>query len=351
MKIEYIDKKNGFAKFFVETLDDLWHVEKLVEKGDLLYASVFRRIKNEKDPEKKSIRKPVKVTLEAESAKFDKYADRLRVSGIIKEGFPEKLVSIGAHQTIDIETSSIIKMWKPKWKKYHISRLKDAEQAVKRPKMIIVSMDESESEIAIVKEYGLEFLGRIESNSPGKRVQSKKDTSQKEFFEEIENQISNIQVDAIIIAGPGFAKGNFKTYLGEKKSALFSKITLKNTGQSGKTGVFEIIKSGGVKQGLEDARAIKETTVLENIVKEIALEGKATYGLIQVGKAAKIGAIETLIVNDSFLREKQHECEKIFGDTESGNGNVMIYNTENESGKILKGIGNIAALLRYNWNE
>ncbi|MCK4884182.1 MAG: hypothetical protein KAS30_04895, partial [Candidatus Diapherotrites archaeon] len=53
----------------------------------------------------------------------------------------------------------------------------------------------------------------------------------------------------------------------------------------------------------------------------------------------------------SFLREKQHECEKIFGDTESGNGNVMIYNTENESGKILKGIGNIAALLRYNWNE
>ncbi|MCD6230232.1 MAG: mRNA surveillance protein pelota [Candidatus Diapherotrites archaeon] len=351
MKIEYIDRKNGFAKFWVETLDDLWHVENLVEKGDLLYASVFRRIKNEKDPEKKSERKPVKITLEAESAKFDRYADRLRVSGVIKEGFPEKFVSIGAHQTIDIETGSKIKMWKPKWKKYHISRLKEAEIAVKRPKMIIVSMDESESEAAVIKEYGLEFLGRIESKIPGKRMVVKKDTSKKEFFEEIEQQLSGVPVDAIILSGPGFTKTNFKTFLAEKKSPLLEKTTVKNTGQSGKTGVFEIIKSGGVTQGLEEARVIKETKMLEEILKEIAVGGKATYGLAQAEKAASVGAVETLAINDSLLREKRNQCEKIFTDTESSNGKVMIFNSENESGKILSGIGNIACLLRYQWEE
>ena len=47
MKVLYQDTRTNEIKLLPETLDDLWHLHNLVDDGDLVFATTFRR-KDEK---------------------------------------------------------------------------------------------------------------------------------------------------------------------------------------------------------------------------------------------------------------------------------------------------------------
>ena len=107
MRILSLDKKNALVKVVPESMDDLWHLEKIIEAGDLVSGSTDRRIKA-KDIEQKSERVKIFVSLEVEKTDFHKFSGKLRVQGIIIEGKPEELVELKSHQAIEIELNEPI---------------------------------------------------------------------------------------------------------------------------------------------------------------------------------------------------------------------------------------------------
>ena len=75
----------GEIKLVPENTDDLWHLEHLIAPGDLVFATTFRTVELPADrvrPEKPE-KKPVRLGIRVERVEFHKYANRLRVSGLI----------------------------------------------------------------------------------------------------------------------------------------------------------------------------------------------------------------------------------------------------------------------------
>jgi len=80
-------------------------------------------------------RKPVTLTIQLEKTEYHKDIHVLRLSGKITEG-PED-IQISSYHTLSIDTDTVLTIQKPKWKAYHLDRLKKARQ--KRPLLFICS--------------------------------------------------------------------------------------------------------------------------------------------------------------------------------------------------------------------
>ncbi|MCX6777914.1 MAG: hypothetical protein NT157_03435 [Candidatus Micrarchaeota archaeon] len=117
MRIVHFDKKSGELKVVPESLEDLWHLERVLEQGDLVKGKSFRRFKL--DEGDSGERKAVTIELEAKKIEFHKHANILRVTGVIKSGTPEEYVQIGSHHTLDLEIDGRIAIQKD-WKEYQL---------------------------------------------------------------------------------------------------------------------------------------------------------------------------------------------------------------------------------------
>src|SRR6056297_250355 len=82
-----------------ESLDDLWHLTYVLEPGDLVAADTTRRIQRNDDQMRDTggEREHMFVTLEVEDVEFHKFANRLRVSGVITDCSRED--QLGLHHT------------------------------------------------------------------------------------------------------------------------------------------------------------------------------------------------------------------------------------------------------------
>jgi len=80
-------------------------------------------------------------------------------------------------------------------------------------------------------------------------------------------------------------------------------------------------------------------------------DATVTYGLDQVEKAAKMSAVEKLIVADTLLRDaaenQRLHLEDLMREVEQRRGRVTVISTEHEAGSKLLALGGIAALLRF----
>ena len=100
---------------------------------------------------------------------------------------------------------------------------------------------------------------------------------------------------------------------------------------------------------------IEDSKIMEDYLEILAKEkGKATYGLNETYKAAKIGAVKTLMISNRMLKsygEKREKIEEIIEDVERQGGEIRIISEISEAGKKLLSLGGIAAILRYRIEE
>ena len=70
-----------------ETLDDLWHLQYVLEPGDLVAGDTTRRIQRNDDDMRDTggEREHMFVTIAVEDVEFHKFSNRLRVSGVIED--------------------------------------------------------------------------------------------------------------------------------------------------------------------------------------------------------------------------------------------------------------------------
>jgi len=338
MKAEQGELQRGYGeiRLFPESLDDLWHLEHLVAPGDLVFATTLRAVESVSDklrPEKPE-KRPVRLGIRVERTEFHRFANRLRITGIIEHG-----EETGSYHTLNIEPGyeiSVIKRWRP----VDLERIDRAVKASVYEAVHILTIEEGEAELFRMRQFGPESVLTITSGS-GKESGTE---ARSGFFERVASSCAGI-TGPFVIAGPGFIKDDFARYLRSVNPGLSAHSLVVETRRIGGGAVQDVIGLGTLERIHEDIQLGNEVRLIAELLSRIAQGLPAAYGKAEVQKAIDFGACERLLVADTLLRDDAvvHMMDR----AELQNAGIVVFSSTFEPGKQLEGLGGIAALLRY----
>jgi protein pelota len=329
----------GEITLLPESLDDLWHLKHLVEPGDLVFALGHRKVQAVTDkvrPEKLE-RRPVRLGIVVEEVEFHIYSNWLRLHGIIRSG-----VDLGCYHTLNIEVGTDLSIIK-RWRHDQLQRIEEAVAESRRPKVVMALVEEGEATIGILRQFGVQMSAELRAGSGKGSGDDRRD----QFLREVAEAISQAAGEEalVILAGPGFAKEDVRKLIDSTFPALSKRITMDEAASIGRSGFQEVLRRGAAKTLLETSRIALEAKLIEDLFKEIALDGKAVYGPEEVQRAMSYGAVEHLLVLDELVRRRN--LDPLLAEAASTRGKVTIFSSEFEPGERLKSLGGIAALLRF----
>jgi protein pelota len=332
-----------------ETVDDLWHLTYVLEPGDLVSGDTTRRIQRNDDQMRDTggQREHISVTIEVETVEFARFANRLRVGGVITGCSRED--QLGLHHTLNVEQHEELTIEK-QFKADQVERIKEAEAAADNPDVAIATVEEGQAYIHLVKEYGVDEYATF-TKPTGKGEYSR---PRAELFGELGDALGHLDTDAIILAGPGFTKQDARDYIVENHRDLEELITVVDTSSAGGRGVHEVLKRGAVEEVQDETRIAREAETIDELMERIADGAKAAYGIEQVEEAAEFGAVEELLILDERLRDERQaegdweiDVNEVIDSVEQKGGEITVFSKEFQPGQQLKNLGGIAALLRY----
>lgn len=332
-----------------ESLDDLWHLSHVIEPDDRVAGDTTRRIHRNDDQMRDTggEREYLWVELAVEDTEFARFANRLRVSGTIADCSRED--QLGHHHTINVEEHTELEVEK-RWKPDQRDRIEEAVEATENPDVAIATVEEGQAHVHTVAQYGTEERASI-SGPTGKGEYAR---PRAELFAELTDILRRLDVDAIILAGPGFTKQDALDYVEENAREVGDLITTVDTSSVGDRGVHEVLARGAVEDVQQETRIAEESELVDELMARIAEGAKVAYGPDQVAKAADYGAIEQLLVLDEQLRAERTgegdwdiDVDTILETTEQKGGDITVFSSEFDPGRQLANLGGIAALLRY----
>lgn len=343
MRILKISRKDNFFEVAAECLDDLWHLERVIEKGDVVSGKTERKIKGKEEGEK-ARKEVMRLDIEVEKVEFHESVAVLRLMGLIVGGSPEELVDLKAHHTIEVRVGGRVKVQKKGLKDYQVKRLEKAQKASGREKLVAVVLDDEIADVALVKEFGIEHKAKIAAGKGGKQYAGEDSTAK--FFDEILEKVKALGGEKVIFAGPGFSKQNLQKYIGEKRLKL--KAYYESTNSVGRVGLSELVRAGIIDKVVKELQLSEETKAVEGVLAEVGKDsGLGAYGKDEVKGAVEAGAVEVLVICDSTLLEDREWAEMVLEAVEKAQGEVHIVSDKHDAGQKLKGIGGVAARLRY----
>jgi protein pelota len=337
-----------------DTTDDLWHLTYVVEPGDLVSGDTTRRIQRDDEDLRDTggEREHMYVTLEVTDVEFHRFANRLRVGGEIVDCSRED--QLGFHHTLNVEAHDEITVEK-RWKPDQMERIEEAESASQQPDVAVATVEEGQAHVHTIAQYGTEEYASITATTGKGEYASPRSG----LFEELATVLSRLDVDAIILAGPGFTKQDARDHVEEEYPDVAEQVTMVDTSAVGDRGVHEVLARGAVEDVQEETRIAEEARLIDELTGRIAEGAKVAYGPAEVAKAAEFGAVERLLVVDERLRAERgaipdgdggdwdEDVDEILRTVEQQGGEVTVFSGEFEPGQRLSNLGGIAALLRY----
>jgi len=337
------DRDRGI-KLILETIDDLWHLHLLLKEGDVAKALTSRREEQKADKLRSSRGEKVKMVLgiEVQKVEFHPFSDRLRVHGTIKSG-PRDL---GSFHTLNLALGDNLTIYKQDWAKHELQRIRDAEKATKRPIVTICSIDDEDATIGILRQYGIQQSAVVQSGISGKQYGQTKGEKNR-YFEEVLDTLANVHKlgSPLFIIGPGFIKEELATFGKQRNPELLEKSFIKATGSAGMSGIQEALKGGFITSAVQEQRVEQETVLVERLFAEISKNGLASYGEGEVKESLTVGAVDTILISDSLLKE--NKANDLLKSAEASGSKTMIISSLHEAGQKLDAIGGVAAILRY----
>ena len=343
MNVRQRDIEDGYGTVTLvpENLDDLWHLKYVVEDGDTVSALTQRRVERNDDMTRSTggERETLDVELEVDDVEFARFANRLRVSGVIRSC--DRETEIGNHHTVNVEKNDEITVTKD-WKPDQLERIEEAEEADEN-EVAVATVEEGEAHVHTVRAHGVEERATL-TGTTGKGDDA---APRKELFGELASVLENTDADAVVLAGPGFTKRDAYDYMEENAPDLTETVVVEDTASVGGRGVHEVLKRGAVERVAEEARVSEEARLVDELMERVGKEGAAAYGLDAVQDAVEYGAVEHLLVVDEFLRGHRNEIDPLIEGAEQKGGDVTVLSSEFEPGQRVDHLGGVAALLRY----
>ncbi|MHA2223793.1 MAG: mRNA surveillance protein pelota [Candidatus Hodarchaeales archaeon] len=361
MRILKTDLKNNRVVLRPEIPTDLYVLSNVISIGDYIIAKTSRRVRrsgsdSRSGDESQRITMIIGVEVEDYAFQDSSVSNRLRVKGKIFQG-PEQHVSIGSYHTLNLELAQTITITKPEWTKYYLQMIREAEEAAKKPKICLIAADKAEVCIGLLDNFKLSVIAHEKSHISRKITKEKVRSHQiQNFFDRIA-MIINRQIfpetKNIILGGPGFVKERLATFLKKKFSKENLQIIVTGSLSGGnRVGLSELMKMEAVDKLAKDFRVFEENRLIDEFFNRIN-QGNAdiTYGFVEIKKLSSTGAIEILVMLDSFLKgnriSNSNELQKVLLEIEKTRGKIYIISSQSDNAMRLKTFGGIIGLLRY----
>ncbi len=332
-------KKNlkfGKIRLKADSPDDLWHLEKIIEHGDLVTSKTLRKTAIKRGQEIiEGERKPALITIKAE--KISRELGTLKIIGPIEHA-PEWFEK-SAYHSLQIGADTELEIKKESWKKYQLDRI---EKARVKTLLFVCVLDREEADFAELRDYGIEPAGSITAKKISKKI-GVQEIGEK-YYKEILDVLKRKEKEflKIIIAGPGFERENLFAYIKKHSEELSRKIVLEHSNDIGLPGIQEVLKKSE-NRVLKQSRVAKETQLVEGLLAEIGRQGLGAYGKEETKKAVESGAVEVLLVSE----ERAKEFETLMDAADRLKGKVVIISGGHEAGEKLLGLGGIGGFLRF----
>ncbi len=350
MDILQSDFKKGTVTLRINNLDDIWYLHAILEPSDLVRGKMTRKVKIGDSENAAVTKKTLTLTIQAETIEFGAAATSIRVNGRIKEG-PDDLPR-ESFQAIAIEEGSEVTLTKTRWLSYQQQQLQEATQ--KKYLYLFCLFDREEALFAITKKYGFETLTTLQGDVAKKENTQNIQSTTKDFYQDIiknlEEYNQRYQPQHIILASPAFYKEDLAARI--TQSTIKTKLILTTCYDITNAALNDIIKQPELATILKNSRAHQEHILVDQLLKEINTQGKATYGWPDVHHSIQQATVQDLLITEQYLKKrKEHntfgELENAITLVEKNAGKIHIISSQHDAGKKLDGLGGIAALLRY----
>lgn len=339
MKVIRFNHSTNALKLVPNSFDDLYLLARVIGEGDSVTATTYRRFR----PSEGDVGEQKEVVMEVavEKVEVDKNSHALRLTGKILGGHPEEYVRMGSYHTLNVLEGDDIAIRKPEWKEYVLAMIRQAVLDSRKPKLGVVAMDDEKATFAYVKGYGIEVVTEMYSRLSKKMKQADYEKAKLDYFAEIAKKITGMQIDLVVIAGPGFMKDDFKRYVEAKGVKLEKKVVYAAASDAERSGVREAVQSEAVSKLLEGEKTRKEFDALNAFLGGLAF-GHSFSGVEKVRKALEEYGAGMVLVNDSVLNDR--EVKGVLDIAYGQRVEILVFNSEDDAGMQLHGFRDIAAI-------
>jgi protein pelota len=350
VRLLHRDPTTGALKLRLETPSDLWRIARLVRPGETVGASTTRR-----DPEApqevagaERTRRRVYLVVRAEQVEFHGFSKHVRVTGPIVEG----PFDIGRHHTLDLAEGDDVTIGKPEMTAAERALLDEGLEGRGDPAILVAAVDWGDSSLVRLRGRAIEPVADVRRTISGKRFdggQGEKDRTA--YVEELRGLLEReaSSATAVVLAGPGFLKEALVRRLAETDPALAKRVKVYPTAEGGRVGVDELLRSGRASEVLRSSVAAEEAAAVEALVQAVSGGRRAAVGRREVAEALEAGAVETVLVSETLLADP--EVVRMLDRTRSSRARLFVVRADDPPGKRLSGLGNLAAILRYDWTS
>ena len=286
--------------------------------------------------------------MRAEQVEFHGFSKHVRITGPIVEG----PFDLGRHHTLDLAEGDDVTIAKAEPTAAERALLEEGLEGRGDPTILIAAVDWGDSSIVRVRGRAIESIADVRRTLAGKRFdggQGEKDRSA--YLEELRTLLVREagSASAVVLAGPGFLKEALAHRLAETDPALAKRLKVYPVAEGGRVGVDELMRSGRASEVLRTSVAAEEAEVVERLVQAVAGGRRAAVGRREVAEALEAGAAETVLVNETLLPDP--EVMRILDRSRSSRARLFVVRADDPPGKRLSGLGDIAAILRYDWTS
>ncbi|XP_054168307.1 protein pelota-like [Oppia nitens] len=367
---KYMTKEcSGRVVLIPDDNEDMWHIYNLIQEGDNLKATTFRKVTIESATGTTgSNRVRTTLTICIESVEYDTQGSVIRVKG--KNIVENQYVKMGQYHTLDIELNRKFTLSKAYWDSIALDRLELACDPTQSADLGAVIMQPGLAHICLVTPSMTLIRAKIDVNIPRKRKSfcAQHEKGLQKFFEAISQGLlrhMNFEiVKCILLASPGFVKDQFFEYMCQMAVKNDIKVLLENKNKfvlchssSGfKHSLKEVLSDPLLQSRLADTKAASEVKTLQTFYTTLQNEpSKAFYGIKHVEKANECQAIETLLISDKLFRCSNIADRKRFvllvDSVKDNGGEVRLFSSLHISGEQLDQLTGVAAILRFPMQE
>lgn len=324
-----------------QSLEDLWILSQFITPNDRVFATTQRKIKVGNSENAKTVTKLIYVELETQKTSFEH--EVLRVSGKIQN--ETEFTAVGSNHTLSFSINEVLKIEKKNLLNFEEKILKQSIET-KKSLSLLVLLDKDE---LIATEFGaFSYKVLFEKKGLGSKKYTEEEINENEEKYNILKPFLGRDYSNIILAGPNTFKDNLKKYLIDKGVKCISF----NYPDVGSYNIQKAIKEVNESGVLSDSQLSRESEMINKLLINIDKNEKNSYSYKDVEASINEGKVDVLLISSKLIdkyreEEKYTDLNKLMVLTELLNGSLVIFQSGNEPGKILDGLGSIASINRY----
>jgi len=323
----------------LEHEDDLYHLNLILDEGDMVRALTERREATQSDRIRKERGKKqkMKLTIEVKNVEYQSFGKRLRCHGVIAVGERDQ----GSHHTLILESGDDFEIGKTNWLSHQKKRLREAAQPTVTA--LAVAIESDSITIAELRTYGIRELKTLNRAGSGKSTGGEE---LKAFYGRTVKQLVDVHIKnaVIVVIGPGFLKEDFVAVGRDEAPQIFKECVVENSGQGGMTGIHEAVSRGTLPNAVTQIKIQEEMAAVERL-RDALSRDMATYGKKEVENAIDVGAAESMLILSEKTRSK--EGRKLLNLADKNRTSIIEVSSHHHGGEMLAGLGEVAVVLRY----